>query len=125
VLVAQGWLGVGEQRDAGDVQLHRALGVAHRLIHGEAVDAGHRGHRRARVVAIDHEHRPDQIIRGQHVFPHQPPRPFRLAVAAGADGQVKRGRGEGCLPPRRVAHFDRTPEFDRHVMGTPEAADQF
>jgi hypothetical protein len=76
-------------------------------------------------VAIDHEHRPDQIIRSQHVFPHQPPRPFRLAVAPGADGQIQRGGGEGGLPPRRVAHFDRTPEFDRHVMGTPEAADQF
>src|ERR1044072_7784359 len=35
-----------------------------------------------------------------------------------------RGGGEGGLPPRCVAHFDRTPEFDRHVMGTPEGAGQ-
>ena len=119
-LVAQGRLGIGEQRDAGDLELHRPFGVAHRLIDGEPVDAGHRGDGRARVVAVDHEQRPDQVVGGQHVFPHQPPRPFRLAVAPRADREVQRGGGEGALPPRRVAHFDRTPEFDRHVMGAPE-----
>ena len=54
---AQRCLGVREQRDAGDIELHRALGVAHRLIDGEAVDARHRSNRRARIVAIDHEER--------------------------------------------------------------------
>ena len=99
----------------GMFELRRALGVAHRLVDGEAVDAGHRGDRRARVVAVDHEQRPDQIVGRQHVFAHQPPRPFGLAVAARADHEIERGRGEGGLPPRRVAHFDRTPEFDRHM----------
>ena len=92
VLVAQGRLGIGKQRDAGDVQLHRALGVAHRLVDGEPLHARHRGDRRARIVAVDHEQRPDQIVRGQHVFPHQPARPFRLAVAARADHEIE-GRG--------------------------------
>jgi hypothetical protein len=54
------------------------------------------------------------------VFPHQPARPFRLAIAARANGQIEAGGGEGGFPPRRVAHFDRTPEFDRHVMISPE-----
>ena len=114
VLIAQGRFGIGEQRDAGDAQLHRALGVAHRLIDGEAVDAGHRGDGGAGVVAVDHEQRPDQVVRGQDVFTHQPPGPFRLAVAAGTDREVQRRGGKGRLPPRCVAHLDRTPEFDRH-----------
>ena len=122
VLVAQRGLGIGKQRDAGDVQLHRALGVAHRLVDAEPVDAGHRGDAVALVVAVDHEQRPDQVVGGQDVFPHQPARPFGLAVAARADRQIEGGGGEGGLRPRRVAHFDRTPEFDRHVMITPEAA---
>jgi hypothetical protein len=67
-------------------------------------------------VAVDHEQRPDQVVRGEHVFPHQPARPFRLAVAARPDRQIEAGR---------VAHFDRTPEFDRHVMLSPEAAGRF
>jgi hypothetical protein len=120
VLVAQAGLGIGKQRDARDIQLHRALGVAHRLIDAEPLDAGHRGHAGALVVAVDHEQRPDQIIRGQDVFPHQPARPFRLAVAARAHHQIEGRGGEGGLLPRRVAQFDRTPEFDRHVMVSPE-----
>ena len=119
VLVAQRRLGIGKQRDAGNVQLHRALGLAHRLIDAEPLHAGHRGHGRALVVAVDHEQRPDQIVRGEDIFPHQPARPFRLAIAARANHQIEGGGGEGGLPPWRVAQFDRTPEFDRHVMNTP------
>ena len=104
----------------GMLQLHRALGVAHRLVDAEPVDARHRGDAGALVVAVDHEQRPDQIVGGENVFPHQPARPFRLAVAAGADRQIEAGGGEGGLPARRVAHFDRTPEFDRHVMFSPQ-----
>ena len=81
----------------GMFEFHGALGVAHRLIDGEAVDAGHRGDWRARVVAADHEQRPDQIVRGQYVFAHHPPRPFRLAVAPGADHEVERRGGGGGL----------------------------
>ena len=39
-----------------------------------------------------------------------------LRLRRGRIVEVERGRGEGGLPPRRVAHFDRTPEFDRHVL---------
>ena len=105
VLVAQGRLGIGKQRDAGDVQLHRALGVAHRLVDAEPLDAGHRGDRRALVVAVDHEQRPDQIVRGQDVFPHQPARPFRLAVAARADRQIERQGRRARLRARGVSRI--------------------
>ena len=83
---------------------------------GEPVDARHRGNGRALVVAVDQKQRPDQIVRGQDIFAHQPPRPFGLAVAARPNGQIEAGRGKRGLAPRCVAHFDRTPEFDRHVI---------
>ena len=35
-------------------------------------------------VAVDQEQRPDQVVGGEHVLAHQPPRPFGLAVAARA-----------------------------------------
>ena len=54
VLVAQLRIGIGKQRDAGDVELGGALGIAHRLVDREPLDAGHRGDRRART----RRHRP-------------------------------------------------------------------
>jgi hypothetical protein len=114
LLVAQRRLGVGKQRDAGDVEPGGALGIAHHLIDGEAIDAGHRGDRCARVVAVDHEHGPDQVVRRQHVLAHHPPRPFRLAVAARPHHQIERRGGEGGLAARCIAHFDGAPELDRH-----------
>ena len=39
-----------------------------------------------------------------------------LRLRRGRIDEIEGGGGEGGLPPRRVAHFDRTPEFDRHVM---------
>ena len=119
VFVAQRGLGVGKQRDAGDVKLHRAFGLAHRLVDAEPVDPRHRGDRYALVMTVDHEERPDQVVRGENVFPDQPPRPFGLPVAPRAHRQIEGGRGEGGLLARRLAHFDRTSEFDCHVMNTP------
>jgi hypothetical protein len=72
-------------------------------------------------MAVDDEQGPDQVIGGQDIFPHQAARPFRLAVAARADDQIERWGG-GRLWPRCIAHFDRTPEFDRHGFAFPEAA---
>jgi len=99
---------------------YRPLGIAHRLIDAEPVDAGHRSNACALVVAIDHEQRPDQVVGGKNVFPHQPARPFGFPVAARANHQIEPGAGEEDVPPRRVAHFDRTPEFDRHVNVSPK-----
>ena len=89
----------------GMFELHRALGVAHRLVDAEPLDAGHRGDGGALVVAVDHEQRPDQIVRGQDVFPHQPARPFGLAVAARPNRQVERGGGERGFAARGASRI--------------------
>src|SRR5262249_37950763 len=54
------------------------------------------------------------VVRRQHILAHHPPRPFGLAVTARANGEIERRGGNRRLPPRRVAHFDRAPELDRH-----------
>ena len=46
VFVAQAGIGVGKQREAGDVELGGALRLAHRLVDREPLDARHRGDRR-------------------------------------------------------------------------------
>ena len=89
-LVAQLRIGVGEQRDAGDVELGRAHRLAHRLIDREPLDARHRGDRHARIRAVDDEQRPDQVVGGEHVLAHHAPRPFGLAVAPHAGGEFER-----------------------------------
>src|SRR6185312_132032 len=96
----------------------RALGIAHHLIDGQTVDARHGCNGRALVMTVGDEHGPDQVVCGEYVFAHHAPRPFGLAVAARADGQVE-GRGRrGGLTPWHVARFDRTPEFDRHGIAS-------
>jgi len=67
-------------------------------------------------MAVGDEQRPDQVIGGDDILPQQTARPFRLAVAARPDSQIERGGGNRRLLPRYVAHFDRTPEFDRHGL---------
>ena len=43
--------------------------------------------------AVDQEQRPDQVVGGEHMLAHQAPRPFGLAVAARAGGEVEARRG--------------------------------
>src|SRR3984885_5530977 len=87
--------GVGEERDRRDVQLNRPLSLAHGLFDGQPVDAWHRGYRNALLLAVDQKQRPDEVARRQHMLGDQPPRPFRLAVAARAVGEVEAmGRGD-------------------------------
>ena len=111
-------VGIGKQRDAGDVELGRAFGVAHRLVDRKPLDARHGGDRRARSRPIDQEQRPDQVVGGEHVLAHQPPRPFGLAVAARPNGEIAAGFGRGrCLGLDRRqtgAGFDRAAVFDGH-----------
>jgi hypothetical protein len=54
-VVAQRRVGVGEECDARDRQLHGAFGLADRLIDRQPLDARHRRHGRAGIVAIHHE----------------------------------------------------------------------
>src|SRR5215471_16469880 len=65
VFVTQGRIGVGKQRYTGDIELYRALGVAHGLIDRQPVDARHRRDGYALVVAVSNEQRPDQVVRGE------------------------------------------------------------
>ena len=115
VLVAQLRIGVGEQREARDVELCGALGLAHRLIDREPLDARHRGDRLARVRALDDEQRPDQVVGGEHVLAHHAPRPFGLAVAPHAGGEIERGCARRALRPGEGGRgFDRAAVFDGH-----------
>ena len=100
-LVFQAGLGVREERDRGNFELHRPLGLAHRLVDAEPLHAGHRRDGNARPLALDQEQRPDQIVGRQHAFADQPPGPFRLAVAAWAVGDFEAGREIGA---RRLEH---------------------
>ncbi len=50
VLVLEMRLGVGKEGDRGDVELRRPLGLAHRLVDAEPVDARHRGDGNALVL---------------------------------------------------------------------------
>ena len=94
-LVAQRRIGVGEQRDAGDAQLGGALGLAHRLIDAQALDARHRRHRRARLVAVHHEQRPDQVVGGERRSRAPCGAPIRCA---GCGACARSGRaGPACV----------------------------
>jgi hypothetical protein len=124
LLVAQGRICVGEERDAGDVELHGALGLAHDLVHRETVDARHRGDRGALIVTFRDEERPDQVVGRQHILAHHAAGPFRLAVAARANRKVEARGGRRGFEPRGVAHFDRTPEFDCHGIASFDPPDR-
>src|SRR3954452_21247456 len=73
-------------------------------------------------MALDEKQRPDQIVCGENVLPHQPSRPLGLAVAPGPDREVEGRGGNRGLRSRRIAHFDRSPEFNRHFPVSPSAA---
>ena len=79
----------GKEGDRRDVEADRPLGFANRLVDAEPVDARHRSDRNALFLAVDQEERPDEVGGRQDVFRNQPPRPFRLAVAARALRQVE------------------------------------
>ena len=88
-------VGIGKEGDRRDAELDRPLGLAHRLIDVQPVDARHGGDRNAALVALDQEQRPDEVARRQHMLGDQPARPVRLAIAAWAMGEVEAGgRGD-------------------------------
>ena len=114
-LVAQLRIGVGEQRQAGDGQLGGAFGLAHRLVDGQPLDAGHRRHRRPRIVPVHDEQRPDQVVGGELVLAHHAAHPFAAPVAARADGKVEAFAGGLLDGGQMAAGFDGAAEFDCHV----------
>ena len=58
-LVALFQVGMGEKRDAGDGELGRPLGGAHRLVDRKALHVGHRVDRGADLGPVEEEQRPD------------------------------------------------------------------
>ena len=100
--VAQGRIRIGKQRDARDMELGGAHRLAHRLIDREALDARHRADRHAHILSGDDEQRPDQIVGREHVLAHHAPRPFGLAVAPHAGGEVE-GRASARAPRQGAA----------------------
>ena len=99
------------------VSLAARVGLAHRLVDAEPLDAGHGGDRGALIVAFHDEQRPDQVVGGELVFAHHAARPFAAPVAAQAGGQVKAFaiRRRLMLDGRQAgAGFDGAAEFDCH-----------
>ena len=109
--------GRGEERNRRDLKLNRPLGLADRLIDAEPVHARHRRDRNAALVALDEKERPDEVARRQHMLRHQPARPFRLAIAARAVGEVEAvGRGDaGRLVHGNLGAF-------MNYVGSPSSA---
>ena len=106
VLVAQLRIGVGKQREAGDVELRpRARPRAPPRRPSSRSTPGIEATGARVLLAVDDEQRPDQVVGGEHVLAHQPPRPFGAAVAAQAGGEVERRRG--CAPRPRPGRRGR------------------
>ena len=66
-------IGHAEQVDDGNAQFQRLFADLQQFVDRQPLDAGHRGHRCAAVLIV-HEHRQDQVVRGQDVLAHQAPR---------------------------------------------------
>ena len=129
VVVAAARLGIGKQRQAGNIELRRAFGRAHRFVDRKPVDAGHRVHRRAHLGAVDQEQRPDQVVGGEHVFAHHAARPLGAAIAPRPDRQVELvGRCGGSHRRQagralQACPFNGAAEFDGH-FAAPALPDQ-
>jgi hypothetical protein len=82
-----------EQRQRRNAQFDPFRRLFQQQIDGQALDARHRGHRFATVLTVQHEHRQDQVIDGQHVFTNQATRKIITAVATQAGGGNKRLAG--------------------------------
>ncbi len=104
VVVAPSRVGVGKQREAGDGELRRALGGAHRLVDRQALDARHRVDRRADVAC----RRPGTAARSGRRWSARSRAPCAAPIrrggcgAAGSSGRADR-RGRPLVLERRDA----------------------
>ncbi len=82
----------GKQREHRNAQFHAFLGHRQQQIDTQTLHAGHRRHALALVLAIEDEHRVDQIVRCQSVLAHQTAAEVVTAqpphAGAGKSGQV-------------------------------------
>ena len=98
-----------EQRQCRNAQRHQLLGLLEQQVDGQPLDAGHRRHGFATVLAIEHEHREDQVIDRQHVLAHQTAGKLVATVAAQAGGgEQAAGRNEthNGLLARKTGEYD-------------------
>ena len=80
-----------KQRDRRDAQLAGQLADAQQLVDRHALDAGHRGHRRAAGQLV-HEHGVDQVIGGQDRLAHETARELVAAHPPRAHVGIAHGR---------------------------------
>ena len=92
-----------EYGDGGDAELLRRADRIDQQVDREPLDAGHRGDRLAARLALDDEHRPDQVIDAEAMLGHQPARPGALPVAPQSGARVTADARAARLA-RRVHH---------------------
>ena len=115
VLVAQARIGIGKERDAGDRELRRALGLAHGLIDRKPLHARHRGDRHARAFCPSTTNIGQIRSAADSVFSRTMRRSH--SVAAQAARAVRSDRAAARAAPRPARSglaLERTAELDRH-----------
>ncbi|MNC19631.1 hypothetical protein D3C75_675660 [compost metagenome] len=92
-----------EQRQRRNAQRNALGRLLEQQVDGQALDPRHRRHRLATVLALQHEHRQDQIVGGQHVLAHQTAGELVATIAAQAGGgeqAIGGGKAHGALQAR-------------------------
>jgi hypothetical protein len=84
-----------KQRHRRHAQCDRLFRDAQQQVNADAADSGHGRHRFAARRSIQHEHRVDQVIRGQTMLAHQAARKIVPAHATHAGGRKVAGRRKG------------------------------
>ena len=85
----------GKNAIAGMLEFDRPLGLPHRLVDAEPVDARHRGDGNAPLLAFDEEERPDEVVRRQHMLLRRAAAPIRPCGCGAAGGRGRGGRMRG------------------------------
>ncbi len=98
-----------KQRQRRNAQRHQLFGLLEQQVDGQALHSRHRRHRLAAVLAVEHEHRQDQVIDGQHIFAHQTAGKIVTTIATQtSSGEQPAGRNEthDGLLARRTGEYD-------------------
>ena len=90
----------GEQRQGGNAKLETDLGLPQQPVDRHALDPRHRGHLFGAILAVEHEHRIDQVICGKHAFAHQPARELVAPHAPHAHRGKAAEHVHGCVTSR-------------------------
>jgi hypothetical protein len=80
-----------EQRHHRNAQLHALLSHWQQQVEAQALHAGHRGHGLAALLAVEHKHRVNRVMRRQRMLAHQ------VAGEVVAAQSARAGQWVGCL----------------------------